>query len=211
MLSTTAILFESVMSSAYELHDQLLKSVRAAQVEQVKNTMARAFEAHLKSNEDALRELPETIFVERFLPLFAGEIEDNDERQIRLQEWDAVAGTRFRGVRIIDHRRAVLFTVPALYSSSIAVKSQSRATSFEAIHEQADQQARFGPISRQLFEAKAMDMKARELLQGMTYPPAELNAWRAVFQRYGKKPPGADFETVEPDAQPTGSLDDYFD
>lgn len=93
-------------------------------------------------NEETIKDIPEPVFREYFLPLFKlmikpealteEEIKDKEER-IRI--WFSVVGDRLHSARIIAEDGSVLFEIPALYQTDLisAVRDEGSPSFSEVI------------------------------------------------------------------------------
>lgn len=93
-------------------------------------------------NEETIKDIPEPVFREYFLPLFKlmikpealteEEIKDKEER-IRI--WFSVVGDRLHSARIIAEDGSVLFEIPALYQTDLisAVRDEDSPSFSEII------------------------------------------------------------------------------
>lgn len=156
--------------------------------------------------EDDIARLPEDIFIEVFMPLFAGE-ELKHPKEATIAGWISVAGTPYKEVDIFDKATGkVLFRCPPLFDYN----------GINPVRSVADRQNR--PIA----EVAAMAEKLRMIhpKQSEHYLVTELSKrslllnsgarlaqnvlrWNEVFKRYGRKPL---FE-VNSNAAPSSSVE----
>lgn len=133
--------------------------------------------------------LPEDIFVNWFLPLFAGEVtEPNDKRQ-RLVQWLEVAGNPFKEVRIIlpSNHSHVLFHVPPLYDRSVVKPHVEGRHTLGHIMRSAEQYSGISPQAGRNYLAKQFlhfDMFADIDEHRLEFA----ERWNAIMARYDRKP-----------------------
>lgn len=129
--------------------------------------------------------LPEREFVNVFLRLFCGEA--GHDFGLLLNYWIAVAGSYMSEVDIIDQRGMVLFTVPAIQSSSFLSPVQKGPSYSEIMAEYGNQQNRSSQVAN-AFLAQQFEAKAQQIVAP---PPSQTDRerWVAILARYGKTLP----------------------
>lgn len=136
--------------------------------------------------------IAEDIFVNVFLPFFAGE---ENIYKVGLGNWVTVAtnggslpGGQFREVDVIDDKGKVLFTVPPIYDRNALnpVKLSDRIA-LPQLMEQAEQLGSIKPalqtkMKNQIFEALLNKMRA-----GNNNAREYLLKWNDIFTRYDRE------------------------
>lgn len=128
--------------------------------------------------------LPEDIFVQEFLPLFYGTVEDKEVRIQKIQSWIAIAGSPSSEVSVIDDENNILFNVPpAINSSSINVTNRG----------DKDLNKIFEAFSKDNFPIRGsrnllanLDNKQNDILANANLAKKEAyERMNAIFTRYG--------------------------
>jgi hypothetical protein len=127
--------------------------------------------------------LEEYIFLNVFIPLFAG-----DEKllyDVTFQTWINVAGSPYKEVAIVDTKGKVLFIVPPILDRTAIKSSTDQQTPISSIVESAQQFARIHPNQGKAFIANELNKRAML----MKLPANMLNfleTWNSIFKRYGR-------------------------
>lgn len=137
----------------------------------------------LGKDEDLVN-LPEHVFVNNFLPFFAGEsVPDN----INLAAWVGIAGNPFKSVRIVTNdNSAILYTVPPLFDRDVIdpTKAGENASPIQHVMISTEQLSHNSPSMATRYMAR--ELGKRNLL---TDPIAQMTKhakqWNDIFQRYG--------------------------
>lgn len=127
---------------------------------------------------------PEELFVEHFLPLFAGEVPPTP--QVNYTTWlEKVAGGEKVAVDIIDSNGNTLFTVPALFDTSVLEQSKPGGESMTLIERHYSRLKEFDAAGSQQFLSKKLsglhikDKPTEQVFEN-------IRTWNAIFERYGK-------------------------
>ena len=129
--------------------------------------------------------LEERIFVEVFLPLFAGDVKL--PYPVSLTTWTNYAGSPYRAVNVIDLSGKVLFTVPALYDRTAINPVSDAAIPISHIVATASQYARIHP-SQGLYYLDAQLSKRALVMKVPSNVIEDLTTWNAIFVRYNRTP-----------------------
>lgn len=133
--------------------------------------------------------LPEDIFANWFVPLFAGEVTDPADKQRRLIQWLEVSGNPFKEVRIIDsaNHSVTLFNVPPLYDRTV-VKSHSEGRhTLGHIMRSAEQYSGISPHAGRRYLAE--QFMHFDMFQDIESHRMEFAVrWNEILVRYGRKP-----------------------
>lgn len=135
-----------------------------------------------------LPRLPETLFVEFFLPLFRGEIKDPLLVEEYRSKWFTLARHPQGEVNIIDERGNVLFTTPSYSYTKMFDPTKSDATgSFKDLITIANQMGSANPIrAKQYLENNLIKKFDAMRVKGHVLTKEE-ERWIAIFQRYASK------------------------
>lgn len=129
-------------------------------------------------------QFPEELFVQHFLPLFAGEVAPTPH--VNYQTWlEKVAGGERVSVDIVDANGVVLFTVPPLFDTSVLEQSKPGGESMTLIERHYSRLKEFDAAGSQQFLNKKLSglhIKAEPTEQ--VYE--NIRIWNAIFERYGK-------------------------
>ena len=135
-----------------------------------------------------LPRLPETLFVEFFLPLFRGDIKDPLLVEEYRSKWFTLARHPQGEVNIIDERGNVLFTTPSYSYSKMFDPTKSDVTgSFKDLITIANQMGSANPIrAKQYLENNLVKKFDAMRVKGHVLTKEE-ERWIAIFQRYASK------------------------
>jgi hypothetical protein len=134
--------------------------------------------------------IQERIFVQVFLPIFAGD-EVNQYKAKIYPHWINVAGNPYRPVNVVDTQGKVLFTVPALLDRrAISPSTQTeRGTTSSISHvvASASQYSAMSPIAGANYLSKELTRRAL-IMKVPTQVLTDLKTWNEIFVRYGRPP-----------------------
>ena len=135
-----------------------------------------------------LPRLPETLFVEFFLPLFRGDIKDPLLVEDYRSKWFTLARHPQGEVNIIDERGNVLFTTPSYSYTKMFDPTKSDVTgSFKDLITIANQMGTANPIrAKQYLENNLVKKFDAMRVKGHVLTKEE-ERWIAIFQRYASK------------------------
>jgi hypothetical protein len=135
-----------------------------------------------------LPRLPETLFVEFFLPLFRGDIKDPLLVEEYRSKWFTLARHPQGEVNIIDERGNVLFTTPSYSYTKMFDPTKSDVTgSFKDLITIANQMGTANPIrAKQYLENNLIKKFDAMRVKGHVLTKEE-ERWIAIFQRYASK------------------------
>ncbi len=135
-----------------------------------------------------LPRLPETLFVEFFLPLFRGDIKDPLLVEEYRSKWFTLARHPQGEVNIIDERGNVLFTTPSYSYTKMFDPTKSDVTgSFKDLITIANQMGSANPIrAKQYLENNLVKKFDAMRVKGHVLTKEE-ERWIAIFQRYASK------------------------
>lgn len=136
--------------------------------------------------------LPESLFVEHFLPYFSGDVNDPRVKgRDVLTDWVSVAGTPMAEVDIIDEEQNVIFSVPALYDTNIInlVKPKT-GNAIADIYQEYELRKVGVPVAANNFLTNALLDKTRQLTNVEQNKTTQ--RWDAIYARYNTKPSQVD-------------------
>jgi hypothetical protein len=132
--------------------------------------------------------LPESVFVEHFLPFFSGKLDDpRVQGRDVLTDWVSIAGTPMAEVEILDEQQNVLFAVPALYDTNIISLVQPKAgNAISDIYREFELRKAGVPVAANNFLTNALLDKSQQL----TNPEQNVTVqrWNAIYERYNATP-----------------------
>ena len=103
------------MSRVYTAED-MKRIINEQEATNRRNAQAEINQAFKEVTQDSINELPEDIFVQSFLPLFAGRLSAS-ESKIALNDWVGVAGSPSNPVAIVDAAGKRVFVVPPVVAT----------------------------------------------------------------------------------------------
>ena len=156
-----------------------------------------ALDALEKLREEMIGKLPESIFVKKFLPLFASQ-----EQNVDISEWLNVCHNAYLPVDIVSGNE-VLFRVPSLVKQIPTKVSRRGQDSVYEMMETVVKKTAINPNLGKNYLDRQLDIRIQRL--GIT--PEEVKVWNEIFSRYGYQPL-ANTVTAEPVS--TGSKEDLF-
>jgi hypothetical protein len=149
---------------------------------------------------DPIAQLPESIFVQIFLPIFCGEQPVDAPQSVEmLNNWYGIAGNPYRQVDVVDDKTGeVLFRVPAILNNKAIdpVRGSSGAVSFRQVISSAQQLSNVSPQMSKNYLDKQLMNRDLVSVENSGMGPA-IEAWQSIFKRYGK-PLGPTPETQKP-------------
>jgi hypothetical protein len=145
---------------------------------QINKDMAKAADA-------ALAVLEERIFVNIFLPLFTGE--KSVSYGADFDTWVNYAGGPYREVKIIDAAGTVLFNVPPLFDREAIESLSGNGIPFSHIIHTSIQYSRIHPSQGKQYLDTMLADSLKDLKGKKSHIP-NLEAWNAIFLRYGLPP-----------------------
>lgn len=130
-------------------------------------------------------QFPEELFIEHFLPLFADEIKPTPELNVRT--WiDKVAGGETVPVEIIDSEGKVLFTVPAMFDTSVLEQGRPGGMSMTRVERHYSRLKEVDASASQTFLSRTLQsMHIKQKPTEEVY--ANMRTWNEIFTRYGKQ------------------------
>lgn len=159
--------------------DQVIESKRM----EIAKNISSSFDALVANNVNNC--LPESLFVEHFLPYFLGEQVTEEKQKTVITEWISVAGTPMASVDIIDPQSNVLFTVPPLYDTDIINISKRRAgNSLQDVYHEYELRGVSLPVAAQNFLASALINKTQEIVDPSKADPQLSEQWESIRKRY---------------------------
>lgn len=158
--------------------------------------------------DEELPRLPEQIFRDWFLPVFAGQVTEPDVVRTRLREWLSVAGNPFHEVMIIDtHDHSVrLFRVPPLFDRSVVRSIVQGRNTLGHIMRSAEQYARISPQAGRNYMVE--QFKRFEMFEDIAEHRMQFaGRWNEILARYGL-PPMSKAPAAQSAGQAQATVDD---
>lgn len=164
------------------------------------NSSIKEIHESLVSGEKVRNTLPEDIFKNYFLPMFAG-LETHPDASVGV--WISIAGTPFAEVDIIDNSRQVLFTVPPIFERNIVDPTKPNTIPLSVVTDTVEKMIKQSPyravafLNRHLSEITFKD----EVLAG--FQQKNFARMDEIFKRYGVTPI---WEQEKPKTTVTGAV-----
>lgn len=180
--------------------EQQVKSVQEMLLREMDKSKTIIFDGLL--NNSMINNIPESLFVNYFLPYFIG---NNTNNNNWVMEWISIAGSPMVEVGILkDNTNEVLYYVPSILNTNNVLlhKQDGDISDIFNRYEQINNNI---PIQGLNFLIKALNSKNTELLAKVNFD--EINKrWINIFQRYNivTQSPGGQ-------ASPPTDSGDYFD
>lgn len=175
-----------------DLTNNIHNTMREAIMNEIKIITDRIETSMFHDPEDSLvSKLPETIFVNYFLPLFSGELDNNIDANKRLKEWFSIAGSPQGSVNIINNQGKIIFTVPGVFATdTLNSLSDNRRSSIRHFVEQS-------ALASSVMPAMATNVATEHLPNLLNDVEKNCSSedffthkeqWNSILIRYGKKP-----------------------
>lgn len=167
------------------------------------------FDAIVVEGAKSANRLPENIFRDYFLPVFAGKTSIGKH----YEEWISIAGAPTAEVAIVDATNVnVLFNVPALMNTEHIKRNRPEgALPFASIVAMAQAFNTRGPAASQnMMTSQGMERYKASHDRNHDYSPLE-KRWLEIFQRYGYVPVDLGNKNTAEKSQESGAVgDDEF-
>lgn len=177
--------------------------IRKAQAAEMDAEISKIYDDIIVKNGKN-EQIPENVFVDNFLPFFAGKVQDNADLKI-MTNWIGVAGSPMNEVDVVDASGKVIFTVPPIYSTNFLSTSARNGPSFNDIVKYAQiQSTRIPDLGDRIIGTDGVNMVA-----AMAPNPADKHtqAWKKIHDRYNIKPT-ADMKIEGEKTQSSDGADD---
>lgn len=157
-------------------------AVRQQRIGQIQESMNFAHDSLVASQVKT--QLPEHVFVNFFLPFFAGRPVLPGRNVVA--EWIGVAGTPMSEVDVVDSTGQVLFTVPAIFNTNILeIANRKAGRSFADIFSEYELRKAGVPIAANGYLAQNLHSKASEIVKGPHDTGHIASRWATIMSRYG--------------------------
>lgn len=168
------------------MSDTLTKQFTDAAEQQVKDSIDFHFDALVVKPNREINKLPESIFIQVFLPFFCGEKLITDEKDI-LVKWVSIAGAPTKEVQIIDDNGNDLFIVPPLMDSTIIdIKNEGQGQPFLSIISNYELHKNQLPVVGENYLKNSIDERMKTLTKDSTAHELNEKQWNNIFIRYNK-------------------------
>ena len=168
-----------------------------------------------EANKDAITRMPEAVFAQIFMPMFAGEDNPVYPDLATLENWVRCAGGQtgfghFMPVDVIAPAGNVLFRVPPIFNRDVVNNERPRdQASMMNIVLTAQNYTNFSPqhgeayLSAKLTERNLLMKVPANVLR-------DVEVWNAIFKRYGKPELMAIPKTDTPETPDNGGVEYEF-
>lgn len=151
--------------------------------EQMQRAMEFSRQQLLENVERAV--LPEPLFRQHFLPFFLGNVAPGPNNEV-VSAWIGIAGAPTAEVDIIDDARNVLFTAPAIFSTTSLNTdiSTHRSQRLRDLYlDVAHQELSLAPLAAGTL-ARGLQQKVSDIVQPVKTSQEELDKWRKIYEFY---------------------------
>lgn len=162
-----------------------MSDIHTFQMQKLSDDIIRISEALNASEPNELANLQEHIFVNVFLPLFAGD--DPLPYKVSLDTWVNYAGSPFKQVNVINQKNEILFTVPALFNRDSVKPMNGGNIPLAHIVTTASQYARIHPTQGQNYLVNEL-AKCAMVMHNDSSLMNDLQIWNKIFTRYNRQP-----------------------
>ena len=133
------------------------------------------------SSQD-IRSIPERVFREVFLPMFAGK--ENLLYPASTRIWANIAGGYFSQVNVVNEQNEILFTVPPLLNINAVNPVSSEEIPISHVLETAKQYALIHPVQGSLYLEDQLTKRSL-LMRAPNNVLEDIETWNKIFERYG--------------------------
>lgn len=138
-----------------------------------------ALQEILQSAEDDLPVLPEPIFVNEFLPLFA-----QGGQGVSLNDWMQVAKHPHNSVKVINQQGEELFRVPPILADTSFQSEHEQRKSMYDVAMDAENKARLSPMMGREY----LNQELNNRVEHREVDLEVIHTWNWIFERYGYEP-----------------------
>lgn len=130
-----------------------------------------------------VRQVPEVIFVNYFLPLFCGEDTPMDKMEL-LSQWYVIAGNNYAPVNVVNSSGEFIIQVPPIHDRSVTNKTDNSKENIDYVFKHAKEKSTLSPVMGQniitnylksVFDKMSADTDSKISEQ-----------WVKLFKHYGK-------------------------
>lgn len=127
--------------------------------------------------------LPEQVFINTFLPLFHGDVIDDQQRMMLTQQWINISGGPSQEVSVVNEKNEELYKVPPIFNSSaVTVSEKGRKSISDIIKE--NEYDDFKPRAL-LNLVNDLDVRQKELLVNVEQARVNtVDTLNNIFTRY---------------------------
>lgn len=182
-----------------EVDKNLFSEITKTIYNELNSSTDKIYNSLVENKESYCNSLPESIFVNYFLPFFIGQRNDNENW---LLEWISIAGTPSSYVRIFkdgDVNRTLFFVPPVLNTNII-----NNDISLKSIIETSNNYSNNIPIVGTRFLFEALQDKSNKMLSN--FNNSYINEWVSIFNYYNLIPKQESSSNSN-----NSSLDNYFE
>jgi hypothetical protein len=162
--------------------DNSMDSINSFKEQQLSDLIKSINSTLLDISVDDIPKLPERIFAQVFIPVFAGE---ESIYGATIQTWINFAGSPYKEVDIIDNVGNVLFRVPAIFDRSKINSNSDTGLPIMHITTTATLYSRIHPNQGNAYLKNELENK--QLLLHLPENMIEhLHTWNTIFKRYNR-------------------------
>lgn len=133
-----------------------------------------------------LVKLPESVFINSFLPYFCGEKKITEDETI-IPTWIAIAGSPTKEVEIVDSQGLVLFNVPPMADTTVIdALNKNKGQRMNDIIGQYILRREVTPMLGTNYLNEVLDERITKLTTESTSFVKNEKRWQEIFIRYGK-------------------------
>lgn len=197
------------MTTAQQAHaQQISEQMKQQKIEESRKAINECHDLAIVKHEN--HRIPEQIFREGFLPFFTGQ--EKNPNQSHMANWIAIAGSPTSEVDVVDDADNLLFTVPAMMSTSAISLKTVRGESMGDLMRQYQHHKSVTPHAGANFAQANFGEKAKDLVDNATDSFSKAQAgWSKIFNHYGISDPNAKQETTGTEQVATNASSSDFD
>lgn len=161
--------------------DKIVQKIQDTLKKQVAKDTDMIFESLVVKPDN--RTLPEELFVNYFLPYFAGNTPEEYQQEV-IEKWITIASSAMHEVDIVSPSGIVLFTVPSLFdTSSIDTINRNVGNSLSDIYAQYELKGNNIPAVAETYLSKELSKKLSIVKDNPNMADTE-SRWKSIFDRY---------------------------
>lgn len=172
----------------------------------LKDRIAQQKEQFAKMNLNAIRTIPENIFITHFLPFFAGEGSKNIDEV--LETWHRISGNNFTPVNIVDNKGNVVIQVPPIHNGEYFKPIVNRKIDMAYHMRVAREKSMASPKLGERIVSEQLGEKLSEMIEDSDHSEVT-EKWMALFKHYKKNVKAMDVSNGEKPVEDDGDDFEY--
>lgn len=173
------------------------------------NVIDQLYSAAVEGASDVCARMPEPIFVQSFLPFFAGQV-TRESRPDILATWISIAGSPTAKVIVVDQAGRELFSVPGVFDTSFLTLARGRrGTNYSDIVDHSNLLSNNIPKEGARYMTEALQDKF-QLLEKKNAISTNEQLWVNIFNRYNIQVPGYEDKSAINQTQDSALSDEEY-